>query len=393
MAQKKWLKKFGGHEQAAGLSLDKENLPALLEGLKLFNRENLTSDLLVQKLRLDKRLQSNEISHELLSDLELLEPYGLGNPRPMFRYDHLKVESARKIGKDSNHLKLMINENYRLLEALQFQYGDRLVPKKNARIDLAFQLELNHFNGVESIQLQIKDIRSYQPEASLFNKRLYVSYLTSLFEGLRRNVSMSFIQSFEGMKWTERKSDHIENLVKENAKINVFSYEGLIELSYVYHDLGLDIFKELEKNDSNIKVLPIDRSFDSINFDVAIINSMDQVKDNLSRSLDHKWMCDVIEDIYFDRAHFTSIYQKIRTENELDLPVFLLVSPNVLLDLVAINFFEEAGFITIANNRVTISKNKHTRVEFEQSNMNQKLVQMKNSFKKVHAAICASSEL
>ncbi|MCK8059053.1 MULTISPECIES: single-stranded-DNA-specific exonuclease RecJ [unclassified Fusibacter] len=393
LSQKQWLSKFGGHEQAAGLSLMRENLPALLEGLKTFNQKHLTADLLVQKLKLDKRLHSREINHDLLSDLDLLEPYGLGNPRPVFRYDHLKVENAKMIGKDASHLKLAINENYRLLEALQFKYGDRLVPKRNSRVDLAFQLELNSFNGVESIQLLLKDIRQYEPEVSLFNKTWYVLYLMILFDRMKSQASHGFIDDFEGMKWIARDSDVVEGFVANKSKLNVHSYEGLLELAYAYHDLGLDLFEALKLTTCAIDLMPLEAQFGSVNFDVPVLNSPNEVAETLSRSLDHFVIASKVDDLYFDRAHFAALYQRIKIDRVVDLKTLLISSQTAILDLIAIHFFEEAGFITLSGGQISINTDKHNKVTFEHSMMNEKLIQMKNSFIKVHQALSARSDL
>jgi single-stranded-DNA-specific exonuclease len=171
------LHKFGGHPMAAGLSIKEENIPALRKCL-LANC-TLTDEDIVPKLRIDRQMKLNEISFSVVGDIEKLEPYGKGNPSPVFAEKSVEVFRSLFIGKDKNILKLVckIRGGFSKIDAISFDgsedfksliaeyYGEEKLQSilsgndANVILDMVFYPSLNEYNGSINIQMMIKDMR------------------------------------------------------------------------------------------------------------------------------------------------------------------------------------------------------------------------------------------
>lgn len=106
--QKELFLAFGGHPMAAGMSLDEKN--AALLGKCLNEAAQLTKEVLTRRLYLDAVLPFSEISEELLAELERLEPFGNGNPKPLFAASGVRVSGMQRIGKEGTSLRLRLTD-------------------------------------------------------------------------------------------------------------------------------------------------------------------------------------------------------------------------------------------------------------------------------------------
>ncbi len=152
-----YLEKYGGHGMAVGLNLKKENL----EQFKLkFEEYAKDSDLtkIQPILNIDSVITSKEINLDTINSLKKLEPYGEGNKMPIFVYKGLKINSIRALT-EGKHLKLTLKDENLTLNAIGFNMGN-LVDEYliGDRVDIAGVLETNTFNGITSIQINLKDI-------------------------------------------------------------------------------------------------------------------------------------------------------------------------------------------------------------------------------------------
>lgn len=156
------LSKFGGHEMAAGMTLPAEHVNALRDGLNRYAQEALTEEDLIPRIHADCTLDARQLQFSLLDDLDTLEPFGPGNPKPVFLYRGLTIDQRRLMGKNQEHVKLITHDGNRIFEAIGFRWPEpgRFAPGQ--QVDLAFVLERNTFNGVESLQLQMRDSRIRQ---------------------------------------------------------------------------------------------------------------------------------------------------------------------------------------------------------------------------------------
>jgi len=150
---------FGGHKYAAGLSLSEEAFADFAERFDRHAAELLTAEDLLPELRIDAELMPEEVSLEAAKLISSLEPFGMGNPRPLFvlRGVHL-IES--KILKD-RHLKIRIRTAGSSFDAIGFDMADKC--PDFSTLDIVFSLDVNSWNGRESVQLRIKDLKATEP--------------------------------------------------------------------------------------------------------------------------------------------------------------------------------------------------------------------------------------
>ncbi len=152
--------RFGGHPMAAGLSMERDKVEELRQRLN----ENcaLTEEELVPRESYDAVLPIQYAGEQLIGELELLEPFGKGNEKPLFAAGNLYVRSARIIGKNANVLKLMLeDENGFRMEALSFGdvRGDLEYIEGKERISILYYPEVNEYMGRRTLQLVVSAYR------------------------------------------------------------------------------------------------------------------------------------------------------------------------------------------------------------------------------------------
>lgn len=154
------LVRHGGHAQAAGFTVLNQNIPALLDRLTGIARDTLEGQALKPILEIDAEAEVNQLSEDLLEELSLLEPTGHMNAAPILMSRKVYVLESRLVGKEGQHLKLKIARAGRPpLDAIGFGLGE-WASKLPGHIDIAYQLEMNEWNGKKSLQLNIQDIRA-----------------------------------------------------------------------------------------------------------------------------------------------------------------------------------------------------------------------------------------
>lgn len=151
------LEKFGGHEMAVGLTLKADKFEEFKNKFEEIAIEEKTSEI-VPIINVDGIITLKDLNRKTIEELKLLEPFGDSNKEPLFVYKNLKIDSIRALT-EGKHLKLTLRDiNYRI-NAIGFNLG-YLVDEYRIgdKIDLVGTIEINSFNGIESIQLNIKDI-------------------------------------------------------------------------------------------------------------------------------------------------------------------------------------------------------------------------------------------
>jgi single-stranded-DNA-specific exonuclease len=150
------LVRHGGHAAAAGFTVKNENLEPLKERLKEIAGSLRGRDLR-PTLTADQVIPLSDLNADLLNDLQYLQPTGYGNPEAAFVTRAVMVKNARTVG-DGKHLKLVLDDGRRTLDAIGFRLGDRL-GQISGQMDLLYTFESNEYNGRSTLQLNLKDIK------------------------------------------------------------------------------------------------------------------------------------------------------------------------------------------------------------------------------------------
>ncbi|MCD4761256.1 single-stranded-DNA-specific exonuclease RecJ, partial [bacterium] len=153
------LEEFGGHSEAAGLTIREENLEQFIAAMEEFARGAIDDEMRIPQLSIDLELQPAEIGLHLLDELRELTPWGMGNPRPRFLLQNSRL-LRKNLLTNGKHLKLHLENGGREFEAIWWQQGPRGEELQyGSRLDVVFQLQSNSWNGRTKEQLIIDDIR------------------------------------------------------------------------------------------------------------------------------------------------------------------------------------------------------------------------------------------
>ncbi|MFC7060743.1 single-stranded-DNA-specific exonuclease RecJ [Halobacillus seohaensis] len=150
---------FGGHSQAAGMTLDVEGIDHLRSSLCLLAQQKLTDDDYQQILDIEMSVNIEDISLQQIDEINKLRPFGMGNPKPLFHIKETPKE-VRLIGSQQNHLKMLFNRDKSKLDGIAFGMGDlyhQIAP--SSELDVVGELSINEWNGRKSVQIMIKDMQ------------------------------------------------------------------------------------------------------------------------------------------------------------------------------------------------------------------------------------------
>ena len=152
------LEKFGGHSMAVGVTIKKEKFEEFKSELEKYASKCNIGDI-VPIINIDSELSLKEINLENVRELKIFEPFGEGNTVPLFLFKNLKINSIRSLS-EGKHLKLTLKEDNFMIDAIGFNIGE-LAEKYclDDKVDIVGSLDINSFNGNDSVQIVIKDIR------------------------------------------------------------------------------------------------------------------------------------------------------------------------------------------------------------------------------------------
>ncbi len=154
---KEYLIQFGGHELAAGMSIEEENIPLFREEFEKIVTQNMKD--LVQVIDVDMEIKKSDLGVQILKDINRIKPYGQANNTPLFLYKGLKIHSIRTL-KEEKHLKFTLQDERVLLEALAFSQGARRDDVRlGDKIDVLCNVEINSYNTPRTIQLILQDFK------------------------------------------------------------------------------------------------------------------------------------------------------------------------------------------------------------------------------------------
>lgn len=155
------LIQFGGHRQAAGLSILPEHIEKLQVRLSDIADRCLTEKDFLPVLAIDTIVSLDDMNADFLKQLKCLEPYGMGNPSPVFACEDLVLKDVRTLGQEAQHLKLKVSQGDSMKEVVAWRMGELADSlQSGSHIDVAFVPETNEWQGRCTIQLRAYDVRT-----------------------------------------------------------------------------------------------------------------------------------------------------------------------------------------------------------------------------------------
>ncbi|MFC7393220.1 single-stranded-DNA-specific exonuclease RecJ [Scopulibacillus cellulosilyticus] len=219
------LPHFGGHPMAAGMTVASENLYLLSSRLNKYSDVMLTEDILTPLTTVDCECNVQDITIDVIQELNILAPFGVENPKPKFAIKNAHISGLRKIGKNQNHLKLAFTDNESSLDGIGFYLGDKydqMTP--DVQVSAVGQLSVNEWNGFRKPQMLVEDIKV--DEWQLFDlrneqkiqerltkipkeKRLMIAFHKQTIEQLELNQLEDEIYSFDDIDSEALKREYL----------------------------------------------------------------------------------------------------------------------------------------------------------------------------------------
>jgi single-stranded-DNA-specific exonuclease len=155
------LASFGGHKMAAGLTIQPEKIEPFAADFEAYAADHLQEEDVVARLDIDALVPLRQFTKEVVNQLELLGPFGQGNPKPVFATKGVRLISApRRVGTKGDHLQFAITDNTATIRCVGFRMGH--LEKKlldNEYFNIAYEAQLNHYNGNTSVEFITTDIQ------------------------------------------------------------------------------------------------------------------------------------------------------------------------------------------------------------------------------------------
>jgi single-stranded-DNA-specific exonuclease len=153
--------RFGGHKQAAGLTMEAARVPEFRARINAYADDVLEPDQLRPRLRIDGPLNLRSITPDLMRDLDAMGPFGMSNPRPVFHASGVEIVDGPRALKE-RHLKMTFSQEGRRFRAIAWRAAERaeFLNQNRAGVNLAFSLEKNEFQGETYLELSVADIKS-----------------------------------------------------------------------------------------------------------------------------------------------------------------------------------------------------------------------------------------
>ena len=224
-ACKKLLQGFGGHAQAAGLTIRSEDIAAFREELEIYAQAVLQEEDYIPILDIELELPPDKISDRLMSEIKLLEPYGMGNPKPLFSCHGARGNYARQIGKEGQHLKFTIDGLTSSIDVLAWGQGDKASLINRERIDIAYFPEYHVWKEKRSLQLMMEDFSLAKAEKRYPDREILASVYRFLLEEER-----------QGKELTLDMERLFERYIQFFPKINLFTFQKSLA---IFEELGL----------------------------------------------------------------------------------------------------------------------------------------------------------
>jgi single-stranded-DNA-specific exonuclease len=155
------LAHFGGHTMAAGLTIEPEKIESFAADFEAYTAENLQEEDVVARLHIDAEVPLRQLTRETVHQLELLGPYGQGNPAPLFATKGVRLATApRRVGSRNDHLQFAMTDNTATIRGVAFRMGHlekRLLD--NEYFNIAYETQLNRYNGNINVEFIATDIQ------------------------------------------------------------------------------------------------------------------------------------------------------------------------------------------------------------------------------------------
>ena len=151
------IERFGGHSMAIGITIKKDKFNDFAKEFEKIAKD-AKIDEIIPIINIDAKINLSDVSRETVESLKQLEPFGEGNKMPIFAFKNLKIDSIRSLS-EGKHIKMTLKDGNSVVNAIGFNLGYLADEYRiGDKIDVVGTLEINSFNGVDNLQINLKDV-------------------------------------------------------------------------------------------------------------------------------------------------------------------------------------------------------------------------------------------
>ena len=332
------LLQFGGHRQAAGLTLSTTNINSFREHFVHEVSQRLSPEDFEPKIAADVVVPPGcSLTLKLVKELSMLEPYGASNPLPVFAFKEAKLRSPAIMGAEKNHLRLIVDFGNESYKGIMWNQAQRITSIYNHSVaTLAFSPKINTWNGMDSIDLQLFAI---DLKRKIIDYRNYFDTKETLLKNILQKSKKTVVYVNKGRQT-------LPESVTDNCEIVTYENELCTK------DTEIVIFYDLP--DMNIftkESFPLPAWYDGFLF--LLFNQNDY--SGWSNSAIIKYP--IRQTLITEYKYLTELLKKQSVANVKDL-----ITKNVGIDCVisddSLKIFEELGFINVAHGQISLKSNR-----------------------------------
>ncbi len=336
------LIQFGGHRQAAGLTLCTKNIDLFRENFLSEVALRLTTEDFEPKIVADVVVPSGcPLTLELVKTLALLEPYGASNPMPVFAFKEARLRSPAIMGAEKNHLRLIVDFGNQTYKGIMWNQAQRISSIYNHSIaTLAFSPKINTWNGIDNIDLQLFAI---DLKRKIIDLRNYFDTKDVLLKNILQKSKKTVVYVNKGKQTLPESVDSFYEIVTYDKKLYTRDAEAVI-----FYDLPeLNIFTQ-EK-------FPLPSWYDGYLY--LMFNQNDYV--NWSNVALMKYP--IRQSLVNEYKYLAELLKKQSVANLKDI-ITKNIGNDCLISTDSLKIFEELGFINVAHGQVSLKSNKRTEL-------------------------------
>lgn len=236
--------KFGGHAGAAGFTIPVKNIKSFIKKINDYAKKKLDENDFVKLINIDKEIPIQKVSYEFYQIIDLLKPFGFGNPNPTFAVKNIILENIKHIGQNKNHLMFNIKKNgFTSRNAVWFGAGSNFKDlNQNIFYDLAFKLKVEDYMDKSYTKVYVDDIKNSElndDRYSYFYSLYHTVFpLKSIFYTnielepdipLTPKMDFEQISLFQGNKFVGRLDYNVSNLLTQLMKFYNYTFKIQIE--------------------------------------------------------------------------------------------------------------------------------------------------------------------
>ncbi|EOD00660.1 single-stranded-DNA-specific exonuclease RecJ [Caldisalinibacter kiritimatiensis] len=337
---------FGGHKQAAGLTLEREKIEDFRAKINEIANELLDEEDLIPEIVTDSIVNVEHLSVQTIKELEILEPFGIDNPKPQFLLKEAKVKNIRKVGNDNKHLKLKIEVDGVEIDCIGFNMGhyyDEI--DVNDSIDIVGALEINDYFNENNVQIAINSIVELDNDNVNFIDKYYCSLKRILYNECDNEINVDNISTFLSNKTTSK--DIVKQLENDyKTLIIVNNHLNVLKLLKILQTTGRELIKKT-----------------SVSFN---LDNTDKTNNIVINPILNEINLDKYERIIFYDLGFTSSYYRYIEENNNDGMIYLFDNTDLEYNIEALEkIIPSVDILRIIYKTIINAKQKVFKIEID----------------------------